>query len=1008
MVTAGAEVFTIADVPGLIPGASQGKGLGLEFLRHIERCSVLVHVVDCATYETGRDPCRTSQALENELAEYTPSLSSDLADRPRLVVLNKIDVPEARELAEFVTPGPARPPATGSSRSRRPPTRACASCGSRSPRSSRADRAARPAPAAQRIVLRPQAVDADAVHRRARSGGRRRLHRPRASARSGGSGRPTSPTTRRSATWPTGWPGSASRSSWPQLGAAAGAPVTIGDVTFDWEPTTLAGVDVVPTGRGTDLRLDQTERVGAAERKALHRLRRGLDVDGHDLDDDRLDDCRRHRARPGRRGRRSGGPMTDGRRRPCGASRCARRRPQRARRSARRRVVVVKVGSSSLTTAAGGLDPPRLDALVDAVAGAGGRRLPGRAGVVRCDRRRAGAARPAAPPAGPGDPAGRGLRRPAAARRAVRRARSPGTGSRVGQVLLTSDDVVRRAHYRNAQRTFAQAAVVRRRPGRERERHRRHRRDPFRRQRSAGRAGRAPGRRRRAGPAVRRRRAVHRRPAATRLAAGARGARRRRPGRHRDRRAEQRGRHRRHGVQADLRADRDRGRHPGAAGLGRRRRCGAGACRRTSSRDPPVGRRSAPPSPRPPGGPAPGCSGCGTPRPRRVSCCSTHGAVAAVAAPPEVAAAGRDHRASTAISSPATSSTCSSPEGASWPAASSATTPPSCRRMIGRTLSELPPESAASGRARRRPGRGASGTGASTATDRRGPERSNPTKEPEHVGDRSTGRLQRRRDRRGRQSPSRVVRVARRTCSPPHAGPGWRPPNLAQLTARDEGRGAAGDGRRAARPASRRDPGRERRVTSRPPWQPAPPTRWWTGCGSTTLASTAMAAGLRELVGLPDPVGTVVRGSVLPNGLQLRQVRVPLGVVAIIYEARPNVTVDAAGIALKAGNAALLRGSASAFESNQVLVGRAVRRRGRPPGCRRTRCTLVPGTDRESVKHLMTARGLVDVIIPRGGAGPDPGRGQRIDRAGDRDRRRQLPRLRRRVRRSAPWRWRSW
>jgi len=82
----------------------------------------------------------------------------------------------------------------------------------------------------------------------------------------------------------------------------------------------------------------------------------------------------------------------------------------------------------------------------------------------------------------------------------------------------------------------------------------------------------------------------------------------------------------------------------------------------------------------------------------------------------------------------------------------------------------------------------------------------------------------------------------------------------------------------------------------------------------------AMAGGLRELVGLPDPIGTIVRGSVLPNGLRLRQVRVPLGVVAIIYEARPNVTVDAAGIALKAGNAALLRGSASAFESNQVLV----------------------------------------------------------------------------------------
>ncbi|MGS0686601.1 glutamate-5-semialdehyde dehydrogenase [Nakamurella sp. GG22] len=130
----------------------------------------------------------------------------------------------------------------------------------------------------------------------------------------------------------------------------------------------------------------------------------------------------------------------------------------------------------------------------------------------------------------------------------------------------------------------------------------------------------------------------------------------------------------------------------------------------------------------------------------------------------------------------------------------------------------------------------------------------------------------------------------------------------------------------------------------------------------------AMAAGLRELAGLPDPIGTVVRGSVLPNGLHLTQVRVPLGVVAIIYEARPNVTVDAAGIAVKAGNAALLRGSTSAHRSNWVLVdilAEAAVGAGLPADA----VQLVPGTDRESVRHLMTARGLVDVIIPRGGAG---------------------------------------
>ncbi len=97
VVTAGSTVFTVADVPGLIPGASQGKGLGLEFLRHVERCAALVQVLDCATLEPGRDPLTDLDLIEAELAEY-----GGLADRPRLVVLNKIDIPEARELAELV------------------------------------------------------------------------------------------------------------------------------------------------------------------------------------------------------------------------------------------------------------------------------------------------------------------------------------------------------------------------------------------------------------------------------------------------------------------------------------------------------------------------------------------------------------------------------------------------------------------------------------------------------------------------------------------------------------------------------------------------------------------------------------------------------------------------------------------------------------------------------------------------------------------------------------------
>lgn len=103
VVTIGDVVFTIADVPGLIPGASQGKGLGLEFLRHVERCSVLAHVIDCATLEPGRDPLTDLDVIETELSAYQGSYA-DLVGRPRIVVLNKIDVPEARELADLVIP----------------------------------------------------------------------------------------------------------------------------------------------------------------------------------------------------------------------------------------------------------------------------------------------------------------------------------------------------------------------------------------------------------------------------------------------------------------------------------------------------------------------------------------------------------------------------------------------------------------------------------------------------------------------------------------------------------------------------------------------------------------------------------------------------------------------------------------------------------------------------------------------------------------------------------------
>ena len=107
VVTAGSSRFTVADVPGLIPGAHEGRGLGLEFLRHVERCSVLVHVIDCATLEPGRDPMTDLDVIENELSLYVPDADlggRPLAERTRMVVLNKADVPEARELAELVKP----------------------------------------------------------------------------------------------------------------------------------------------------------------------------------------------------------------------------------------------------------------------------------------------------------------------------------------------------------------------------------------------------------------------------------------------------------------------------------------------------------------------------------------------------------------------------------------------------------------------------------------------------------------------------------------------------------------------------------------------------------------------------------------------------------------------------------------------------------------------------------------------------------------------------------------
>jgi GTP-binding protein len=254
VVEAGDTRFTVADVPGLIPGASLGKGLGLEFLRHVERCDALVHVIDCATLEPGRDPLSDLDAIEAELAAY-----GGLADRPRLVALNKMDVPEARELAELVRPDLEQrglrvfAVSAASHEGLRELTFAMAEL-------VRAARAAAPDVAATRIVLRPQAVDdvGFTVTKEDTGDGERYVVRGRK---------------------PSRWIRQTDFSNDEAVGyladrlarlgvedallgagAQAGDEVVIGEgdqaVVFDWEPTMRAGAELLHGRRGTDLRLD--------------------------------------------------------------------------------------------------------------------------------------------------------------------------------------------------------------------------------------------------------------------------------------------------------------------------------------------------------------------------------------------------------------------------------------------------------------------------------------------------------------------------------------------------------------------------------------------------------------------------------------------------------------------------------------------------------------------------------------------------------------------------------
>ncbi|ETW23099.1 GTPase CgtA, partial [Mycobacterium gastri 'Wayne'] len=275
VVAAGEHAYTVADVPGLIPGAAQGRGLGLDFLRHIERCAVLVHVVDCATNEPGRDPISDIDALEAELAAYTPTLRGDavlddLTERPRAVVLNKIDVPEGRELAEFVRDEiaqrgwPVFLVSTVTRENLQPLIFGLWQMVAQY-------HAARPQVVPRRPVIRPVPIDDRGFDVQPDGRGGFVVTGAR----------------------PERWIGQTDfdndeavgyladrlarlgvEDELLRLGAQPGCAVTIGDMTFDWEPQTPAGGHVAMSGRGTDARLERSERVGAAERKAARRQRR--------------------------------------------------------------------------------------------------------------------------------------------------------------------------------------------------------------------------------------------------------------------------------------------------------------------------------------------------------------------------------------------------------------------------------------------------------------------------------------------------------------------------------------------------------------------------------------------------------------------------------------------------------------------------------------------------------------------------------------------------------------
>jgi GTPase len=271
VVQAGDDSFVIADVPGLIPGAATGKGLGLEFLRHIERCAVLAHVIDCAALETERDPVSDLSAIEAELAAY-----GGLDDRPRVIVLNKMDVPEARDLAEITRPEleqrgwPVFEVSAATREGLRELAFALAGIVAE-------HRAQQPAREPTRIVLRPQAIDDAGFSIEAQPDGSFVVHGPR----------------------PERWVRQTNfdneeavgyladrlarlgvEEALAKAGAEPGCLVRIGTFEFDWQPSIYAGAEFTPGQRGSDYRVteyrddDGPARPSAAQRLAARKARR--------------------------------------------------------------------------------------------------------------------------------------------------------------------------------------------------------------------------------------------------------------------------------------------------------------------------------------------------------------------------------------------------------------------------------------------------------------------------------------------------------------------------------------------------------------------------------------------------------------------------------------------------------------------------------------------------------------------------------------------------------------